>query len=203
MPPSFLTGAPHPRARRTPSEIAHFRCTRPGLRVLYVRPGMHRLFILLSLVSFLVGCSSPSYRYKYQRGRTAVIRDGKAIPPTGAPPKVLAAIQAANEIAGLPYGYGRGHGTSRDTAYDCSGATSYVLRATGKLNGAMTSSGFRKYGNQGEGKWISVYARKGHVFLVIAGLRFDTGYNQAAKGPRWTTRSRPTKRTVIRHPPGL
>ena len=164
---------------------------------------MYRLLALIGLLILLQGCSSPAYRYEFQRERTAVIRDGKAIPPRKAPPEVKAAIEAANEIAGLPYGYGRGHGIARDTAYDCSGATSYVLRATGKLKGSMTSSGFRHYGKKGEGKWISIYARRGHVFLVIAGVRFDTGYNRDAKGPRWTTRERPTKRTVIRHPPGL
>lgn len=164
---------------------------------------MPRLFPILSALLLLVGCSNPAYKYEYHSGRTAVIRNGKAIPPRDAPPQVHAAIAAANQIAGLPYGYGRGHGTARDTAYDCSGATSYVLRATGTLKEATTSRGFRKFGNKGEGKWISVYARRGHVFLVIAGLRFDTGYNHDAKGPRWTTRSRPTKRTVVRHPPGL
>jgi hypothetical protein len=67
----------------------------------------------------------------------------------------------------------------------------------------MTSRGFRKYGRKGEGDWISVYARKDHTFLVVAGLRFDTGYTGAPKGPRWTTKSRPAKGSVVRHPPGM
>jgi hypothetical protein len=67
----------------------------------------------------------------------------------------------------------------------------------------MPSNGFRNYGVRGEGEWISVWARKGHVFLVIAGLRFDTGWTGYPEGVRWTTRSRPAKGHVIRHPSGL
>lgn len=164
---------------------------------------MNRFLPLYGVLLLLAGCSSPSYVYRYVPGKTAVLQNGKAIPPRDAPASVQAAIQAANEIAGLPYGYGRGHGLKRDTAYDCSGATSYVLRAAGKLSSPMPSSAFRRYGNKGEGKWISIYARRGHVFLVVAGLRFDTGWNHSAKGPRWTSAPRPTRHTVIRHPPGL
>lgn len=90
-----------------------------------------------------------------------------------------------------------------DAAYDCSGAASYVLNATGRLRGSMPSSGFRRYGEKGAGDWISVYARRGHVFLVIAGLRFDTGWTRAPQGPQWTMRGRPARGYVIRHPLGL
>jgi hypothetical protein len=67
----------------------------------------------------------------------------------------------------------------------------------------MPSKAFRRYGSSGEGEWISVYARKGHVFLVVAGLRLDTGYTGEDEGPRWTTRSRPASGCVIRHPEGV
>ena len=68
----------------------------------------------------------------------------------------------------------------------------------------LTSDEFRDYGRGGEGDWIDVYARRGHVFLVIAGLRFDTGWNGGSHdtGPRWSTRSRPADGCVIRHPAG-
>lgn len=164
---------------------------------------MIRFSALCGLLFFLVGCASVQYKYRYVPGRTAVIRGGKALTPEEAPPSVRAAIAAANEIAGLPYGYGRGHGLKRDSAYDCSGATSYVLRAAGKLDAPIPSSAFRRYGEKGKGEWISIYARRGHVFLEIAGLRFDTGYNGEAEGPRWSTKARPIKRAVVRHPPGL
>jgi hypothetical protein len=38
----------------------------------------------------------------------------------------------------------------------------------------MSSTEFRGYGQRGPGKWITVYAREGHTFAVIAGLRLDT-----------------------------
>jgi hypothetical protein len=38
----------------------------------------------------------------------------------------------------------------------------------------MSSSDFRHYGQRGSGRWITVCARNGHTFAVIAGLRLDT-----------------------------
>lgn len=166
---------------------------------------MSRALLLLPIILclLLAGCASPSYQYRHVPGRTAILRDGYAIAPPAAPPDVHAAIAAGNRIAGLPYGYGRGHGRGIDTAYDCSGAASYVLQAAGRLRAPTTSRAFRHYGERGEGKWITVYARKGHVFLSVAGLRFDTGYGAGARGPQWTTRSRPASGAVVRHPRGL
>ncbi|RYG30033.1 MAG: peptidoglycan endopeptidase [Burkholderiales bacterium] len=167
----------------------------------------HRPFLFLlslALLAFLSGCAGPEpYRYKYIPGKTAVLRDGYAIAPASAPAAVHQAIAAGNRISGLPYAYGGGHGRGFANAYDCSGATSFVLQAAGRLRSPTTSRGFRQYGSSGEGKWISIYARKDHTFLVIAGLRFDTGWTGAPRGPRWTTKGRPTKGSVVRHPPGL
>lgn len=163
---------------------------------------MHRLtFLLLALL--LGGCASPHYTYRYVPGRTAILRDGIAYAPPDAPAEVHAAIAAGNRIAGSPYVRGGGHRSVIDSAYDCSGATSFVLIGAGKLRSPMPSTGFRRYGRSGEGDWITVYARRGHVFLSVAGLRFDTGYHSGPRGPRWSTRSRPAKGAVMRHPPGL
>lgn len=163
------------------------------------------LFLLsLALLTCLSGCAGPEpYRYKYIPGKTAVVRDGYAIAPPSAPAAVHQAIAAGNRIAGLPYKYGGGHSRGMDSGYDCSGAASFVLQAAGKLRSPMPSTGFRKYGASGPGKWISVYARRDHTFLVVAGLRFDTGWTGAPRGPRWTTKGRPTDGSVVRHPPGL
>jgi len=152
-------------------------------------------------------CRPTPYRYQYVPGKTAVLHDGKAAAPAEAPYTVKTAIAAGNRIAGLPYRRGGGHGRHYDTGYDCSGSTSYVLREAGLMQGTMTSTAFRNYGKKGAGKWISVYARKGHVYLVIAGLRFDTGYRDRdgvgrEHGPRWSTRDRPLKGAVVRHPSG-
>lgn len=153
----------------------------------------------------LTGCAStPPYVYEYIPGRTATLAsDGTAVAPERAPAAVQAAISAGNEIVGSTYVYGGGH-SAGGSGFDCSGATSYVLRAAGQLRDSMPSDGFRHYGESGPGHWISVYARDGHVFLVVAGLRFDTGWTgHQESGPRWTRRSRPADGCVIRHPSGL
>ena len=164
-----------------------------------------RLLATVGATLWLAGCASaPPYVYHYVPGRTATLTaDGTAVAPPRAPAAVQAAVNAGNEITGSAYVYGGGHGGGAG-GYDCSGATSYVLRAAGRLRDSMPSEGFRRYGESGPGHWISVYARDGHVFLVVAGLRFDTGWTgQENSGPRWTRRSRPTDGCVVRHPPGL
>lgn len=161
--------------------------------------------IALGVLLLLVGCAGPSYQYRYRPGRSAaLLPEGIAVAPPKAPPAVQAAVAAGNRIAGSPYRRGGGHGSGADAAYDCSGAASYVLAAAGALRGgATTSRGFRHYGRRGEGEWISVYARRGHVFLVVADLRFDTGWNGGGEGPAWSKRSRPARGYAVRHPPGL
>jgi hypothetical protein len=129
--------------------------------------------------------------------------DGLAIAPASAPQQVKDAIAAANRIVGKPYRYGGGHGRWEDSGYDCSGAMSYALHGAGLLNRALTSGDFMRWGSAGKGSWITIYAHSGHGFLVIAGLRFDTGYNNAGSGPRWSTKMRPTDGYTVRHPDGL
>jgi len=155
------------------------------------------------LALLLSACASKRYTYRYRAGYTASLENGIARAPDRAPQAVHEAIAAGNRIAGLPYRRGGGHGVLEDNAYDCSGSVSCVLRGAGKLRTSMPSNAFRKYGKSGEGKWITVWARKGHVFVVVAGLRFDTGWDNSSEGPRWTTRSRPARGYVLRHPSGL
>ena len=164
----------------------------------------HRVILASLAVLIFAGCSSGRhYTYHYIPGRTAELQDGRAVAPESAPREVHAAVAAANRIVGLPYVYGGGHGREVAAGYDCSGAASYVLCEAGLLDSPTTSRAFRHYGRHGEGDWISIYARRGHVFLVVAGLRFDTGYGSGATGPRWSTRGRPLKGAVVRHPAGL
>lgn len=161
------------------------------------------LCTLLALL-FLVQCAGQrTWRYEYVPGKTAVVRGRYAVPPPGLPAPVQRAIHAGNLIAGRPYKYGGGHRSFQDTGYDCSGAVSYVLAFAGQLRAPTTSSALRHFGRSGEGKHITVYARNGHTFIEVAGLRFDTGYNGDAKGPHWTTRPRPLNGFKARHPPGL
>ncbi len=166
---------------------------------------LRRILVVVALLGavLLTGCSSPSYTYRYVPGKTATLVGGYATPPEGAPERVKVAIAAANQIVGSPYEYGGGHGRGGSRGFDCSGTASHVLCAAGLLDSPMPSRGFRHYGSSGAGDWISVYARKGHVFLVVAGLRLDTGYTGESDGPRWTTRSRPAPGAAIRHPEGV
>jgi cell wall-associated NlpC family hydrolase len=125
-----------------------------------------------------------------------------ASPPAGAPPEVLAAFEAANSIAGLPYKWGGGHGDFDDTGYDCSGAVSKVLNAVGALESPLDSGSLRRWGERGKGSWITVYTKASHAYVVIAGLRFDTS-GRGGKGPRWRAERRSASGFVARHPEGL
>jgi hypothetical protein len=182
--------------RKTSSCVTHKMGRKPRSFIIQTSS-----FIILCLLS---GCASPPYVYHYIPGRTAILRDGYAIAPPAAPPDVRVAVAAGNRITGMPYVYGAGHTSAMfDDAYDCSGAASFVLRAAGLLDSPTTSRAFRHYGESGAGRWITLYARRDHVFLVIAGLRFDTGWTGEGRGPRWTMKSRPTDGAVMRHPEGL
>ncbi len=163
------------------------------------------LISALSATALLSSCGSKPTRweYSYARGKTAVIVGGRAVPPAGLPRQVMQIISAGNQIAGLPYKYGGGHRSFHDSGYDCSGTVSYALRGAGLIQSPGTSSSFRSYGRSGVGKHVTIYAKSGHTFIVVAGLRLDTGYNGENEGPKWSTRSRPIKGYVARHPPGL
>jgi hypothetical protein len=166
-------------------------------------------FVLaLLVISGLSSCSNQvkvksRVEYRFDHGRTAMIRDGIAYAPKRAPAAVKRAIAAGNRLQSMPYKWGGGHARQNDSGYDCSGSTSYVLREAGLLRGSMTSKGFFRYGKKGYGKWISVYVRNGHVFLTVAGLRLDTGGRGNETGPRWRTASREGRGHVVRHPSGL
>jgi hypothetical protein len=129
--------------------------------------------------------------------------DGLAIAPESAPEEVKLAIEAANRIVGKPYRYGGGHQRWEDSGYDCSGAMSYALHGADLLDKPLASGDFMSWGEPRKGSWITIYAHGGHGFLVIAGLRFDTGFNNAGKGPRWSERMRPTDGYTVRHPTGF
>jgi hypothetical protein len=129
--------------------------------------------------------------------------DGKAIAPESAPPEVKATIEAGNRIIGKPYKYGGGHGRWEDSGYDCSGSMSYALHGGGFVARAMTSSDFARWEQPGRGTWITTYGHSGHSFMVVAGLRFDTGYHSGVSGPRWSNKMRPTSGYSVRHPAGF
>jgi hypothetical protein len=143
------------------------------------------------------------YHYQFVHGKTALLQGQQAWAPKKAPLPVHHAMEAGNALQGRPYHWGGGHASIEDTGYDCSGTVSYVLNKAGLLNGTMTSSGFMNYGEAGHGRWITIYAREGHVFITVAGLRIDTGGTQQDTGPRWKPNSRKTSAFVVRHPHGF
>lgn len=149
---------------------------------------------------------------RWQPPKKAKIRNGLAVAPRGAPRRVRRAIAAANRIVTKPYRYGGGHASVEDRGYDCSGTVSYALIAAKLLKTPLDSSGFMRYGRRGKGKWISIYAHGGHAYVVIAGLRLDTGmrdprgarYGQApGSGPRWNKTMRSPRGYTVRHPRGF
>lgn len=121
---------------------------------------------------------------------------------SGIPERVRRAIRAANRIQFKPYRLGGGHGSFRDTAYDCSGTASYVLHAAGVLGRPRPSGGFRNYGKPGPGKYITIYAHGGHMWLKILNRRYDTSM-RGPGGSRWSSQMRSTAGYTVRHPPGL
>ena len=134
--------------------------------------------------------------------RARVLPDGTAIAPENAPDVVRRVILAANEIAKFPYKWGGGHGAWRDDGYDCSGSVSFALAGAGLLQSPLTSGGFINFGVAGPGRWITIYTNNGHMFMVVAGLRFDTS-GQGRAGTRWQADSRDTAGFAVRHIPGL
>jgi cell wall-associated NlpC family hydrolase len=141
-------------------------------------------------------------------GKATLTQKGKAIPPSDAPWQVVAAITAGNQIRKMPYRWGGGHASFYDSGYDCSGAVSYVLHAAGLLTSPMVSGAFASsWGSYGRGRWITVYANGGHMYAVIAGVRFDTSAVgesvRQGSGPRWRATKRKPTSYVPRYYPSL
>jgi peptidoglycan hydrolase CwlO-like protein len=135
-------------------------------------------------------------------GGIAVNTHGMVQPPPGAPAAVAQVIAAGNAIATLPYIYGGGHASFHASGYDCSGSVSYALAAAGLVSSPMVSGAFETWGDPGPGRWITVYANAGHVWMDVAGWRFDT-VALAEGGTRWARGGGEFAGFVVRHPPGL
>ncbi|MEA2364850.1 MAG: hypothetical protein QOE69_3250 [Thermoleophilaceae bacterium] len=131
-----------------------------------------------------------------------VTPDGFAVPPASAPEVVKNVIAAGNAIATTPYKWGGGHAKWDDTGYDCSGSVSYALHGGGLLNSALVSGDFSRWGLPGEGSWISIYANGGHVYMVVAGMRFDTSA-RSRSASRWTMEQRSSNGFTVTHPRNL
>jgi cell wall-associated NlpC family hydrolase len=131
-----------------------------------------------------------------------VTDDGFAVPPKSAPKVVRDVIAAGNEIAKTPYKWGGGHARWDDNGYDCSGSVSFALHAAGLLDSPLVSGDFARWGDRGPGNWITIYGNADHVYMVVAGMRFDTSA-RSRTGSRWTMEQRPPDGFSITHPTGL
>jgi cell wall-associated NlpC family hydrolase len=134
--------------------------------------------------------------------KATITPDGFAVPPASAPEVVKNVIAAGNAIATTPYRWGGGHGSWDDTGYDCSGSVSYALHGGGLLDTALVSGDLAHWGASGPGSWITIYANASHVYMVVAGLRFDTSA-RSRTGSRWTSEMRPSDGFAVTHPKGL
>jgi cell wall-associated NlpC family hydrolase len=139
--------------------------------------------------------------YGTRGGKAQVLPSGEAVAPAGAPLLVKQIIAAGNAIARTPYLWGGGHARLYDRGYDCSGSLSFAFIHAGLLDRPI-AQGWSVMGESGPGRWISVYSNPGHVFMVVAGLRFDTSAIHIA-GSRWTEQTRSTAGFTVRHLPGL
>jgi cell wall-associated NlpC family hydrolase len=146
--------------------------------------------------------SNSSSVHGLKANKATALPNGVALPPLEAPQAVMEVIQAGNTIARSPYKWGGGHGSFKDNGFDCSGSVSYALYAAGLIGGSATSGSLMAWGKPGKGRWITVYANPGHVFMEVAGIRFDTS-GQRVTGSRWQNEFRGTGGFTVRHPPGL
>jgi peptidoglycan hydrolase CwlO-like protein len=137
-----------------------------------------------------------------QAGGVAVDSGATVTAPAGAPPAVVEMIAAGNLIATLPYVWGGGHASFQALGYDCSGSVSFVLNAGGLLSSPEVSGWFESYGEAGQGQWVTIYANPGHVWMQIAGWRFDT-VALAEDGTRWSQGGGEYAGFVVRHPVGF
>jgi len=142
--------------------------------------------------------------------RVRILPNGLAAAPRKAPAAVKGMVRAANEISNKPYKLEHFPTHINNRWYDCSSSTSHVLWGGRRFGQAPWVSGMlMSYGQPGPGRWVSIYAHTGHVFMIIGGARFDTsgGYDQGPNagesGPRWRTGNRPMGGFVVRHPAGL
>ena len=141
-----------------------------------------------------------------------LLSDGRAAAPAGAPAAIQGIIAAGNQIVGKPYAYGGGHGLALSEVaptYDCSSSVEHLLYGGGLLPVSYdaASGTLESFGQPGPGRWITIYANPDHVFMYVAGLRWDThdaaGAGDGSAGIGWHPLIRNADGFVARHPEGL
>jgi hypothetical protein len=144
--------------------------------------------------------------------RAVLLPDGSAAAPAAAPAAVRGIIAAGNQIVDRPYGYGAGHGLPLNEIaqrYDCSSSVEHLLYGGGLLPAGFggPSRELESFGLPGPGRWVTLYASADHVFMYVAGLRWDThnaaGPGDGGAGIGWHPLIRDAAGFVARHPEGL
>jgi cell wall-associated NlpC family hydrolase len=144
--------------------------------------------------------------------RAQLLPGGQASAPASAPAAVKGIIAAGNQIIGKPYLVGGGHGVSLSAvapAYDCSSSVEHLLYGGGLLPAGYdaASGALESFGRPGPGRWVTIYASADHVFMYVAGLRWDThdaaGPGDGSAGIGWHPLVRESAGFVVRHPVGL
>ena len=142
----------------------------------------------------------------------ALLPNGLAAAPAGAPAAVQQIIAAGNQIAGKPYEVGGGHGlplAEIAPTYDCSSSVEHLLYGARllPLTYDAPSGTLESFGLPGPGRWVTLYANPDHVFMYVAGLRWDThdatGPGDGSTGIGWHPLIRSADGFVARHPVGL
>jgi len=163
-------------------------------------------------LSAAAGCEPPVGVLPVTAGpRATLLGGGRAAAPADAPAVVKGIIAAGDQIAGKPYVFGGSHGLPLDqvgAAYDCSSSVAHLLYGGGLLpvDWDGDSSSFRSFGRPGRGRWVTIYTSSDHVFMYVAGLRWDThdaaGPDDGIAGIGWHPLIREAAGFVIRHPVG-
>ncbi len=93
--------------------------------------------------------------------------------------------------------------------YDCSSSVEHLLYGARLLpvTYGAASSALEGFGAPGPGRWVTLYASADHVFMYVAGLRWDThdaaGPGDGSGGIGWHPLVRSAAGFVARHPVGL
>ncbi len=136
-------------------------------------------------------------------GGNSVGGDGTIPIPPNVPETIQRVIAGANAIADFPYVFGGGHGSFVDNAYDCSGSVSYALAAGGLLSAPQTSGELEKWGAPGPGRYITIEAAAGHVYMYVDGVMYNTAGRSGVYASRWQVKPVDNSGYVTRHWPGL
>lgn len=141
-----------------------------------------------------------------------LLANGQAAAPQDAPLAVKQMIAAGDQITGKPYLVGGGHGLPLSEiapAYDCSSSVEHLLYGPRLLPPTYdaASGELESFGKPGPGRWVTIYANADHVFMYVAGLRWDThnaaGAGDGSTGIGWHPLIRSSAGFVARHPVGL